>query len=121
MQVRSIVKRLTPQHWRIVHSYDELLDEISRPSSVDEIFHFLEFQIELYREVSHQWRSETDPIKGHLPRNRIAEFACILDYEDDYDAVVDWAARIEGTEQGQVTRETIEPLKSVKVGRSDAT
>jgi hypothetical protein len=91
MQVRSIVKRHIPQHWRIVYSYNELLGEIARLSSVAEIFHFLEFQIERYHEVSHHWRSVTKPIDGPLPRSRTAEFARILDCDDNYDAVVDRA------------------------------
>ena len=82
---------MTPQHWRLVHSYNELLDEISRLPLVGEIFHFLEFQIERYHEVSHHWRSVTCPIEGPLPRSRTAEFALILDCEDHYDALDDKA------------------------------
>jgi hypothetical protein len=50
-----------------------------------------EFQMERYLEVARHWRSAIEPIDGPLPRNRIAEFACILDCEDDYDTLDDQA------------------------------
>jgi hypothetical protein len=81
----------TPQHWRLVTSYGELMRDLESISSPQEKVSFLEFQIRSYQQVASSWRSTTDPISGNLPRDRVAEFAELLKCESDYQTVIDHA------------------------------
>lgn len=84
----------TPQHWRLVRSYDELVREIEAISSLHEKTGFLQFQVETYQEMASSWRKATDPIPGNIPRDRVVEFAELLNCEPDYQAVIDHAYSI---------------------------
>lgn len=84
----------TPQHWRLVRSYDELVREIEAIPSLHEKIGFLQFQVETYQEMASSWRKATDPIAGNIPRDRVLEFAELLGCEPDYQTVIDHAYSI---------------------------